>query len=227
MGWSAIAKDMYNFMYPYCSFSQAFTAPAFAVFPANARMFAQGPLTKCYEERISTSSAFWDLFNYVESKMMWNVNYDFELLAKRYIENVYGPAAPAIQEYYDFLVVWSASGAYADISTYATPRAKIFTQKVYAKSALNVWDSCLQRAYTLLEESDCTGEQYAMIKDKIDFLYFNNNVNRVETYHAQMGEDERVAKVAELKSVYNSLKYRKYMSLQGEKSWEGWFKDRG
>lgn len=227
MGWSAIAKDMWNFMYPYCSYSQAFTAPAFAVFPANARMFAQGPLTKCYEERISTSAAFWDLFNYVESKMMWNVNYDFELLAKRYIENVYGPAAPAIQEYYDFLVVWSASGAYADISTYATPKAKIFTQKVYAKSALNVWDSCLERAYTLLDESDCKGERYAMIKDKIDFLYFTNNVNRVETYHAQMGEDERVEKVAEIKSVYNALKYRKYMSLGGQISWESWFKDRG
>ena len=227
MGWAAISKDMWNFMYPYCSYSQTFTTPAYAVFPANTRMFAQGPLTKCYEERISTSSAFWDLFNYVESKMMWNVNYDFEALAKRYIENVYGPAAPAIQDYYDFHVVWTASGAYSDVSTYATPKAKLFTQKMYSKSALNVWDSCLQRAYTLLDESDCTGKRYDSIKDKIDFLYFTVNANRVETYHAQMSEDERIAKVAEIKSVFDSLKYKKYMSLGGQITWESWFKDRG
>lgn len=227
LGWSAICKDMYNFMYPYCSYSQTFTAPQYSVFPTNVRMFAQGPTTKYYNERISSSSAFWDLFYYAESKMMWNVNYSFEKLAEKYIANVYGPAAPAIQDYYDFHVSWTASGAYSDVATYATPRAKLFTEKMYSKAALNVWDSCLQRAYALLDESDCKGKKYESIKDKIDFLYFTNNVNRVETHYAQMSEGERKGRVAQIKSVYESLDHKKYMSLGGEIRWQDWFDQRG
>lgn len=226
LGWNTIASDLSSFMYPYYIKGATVTCPQNQVFSENIRLFAQGKMSSYYDEVISASSVFYNLQRYVESKMLWDVNYSYDELARKFIAYVYGDAAEAIQDYYDYLIVWSTE-ALADTSTYATQAAKLYNDKVFSERALNVWDSCLNRAYDALEKADCDEDRYREIKGKIDFLYFVTNVNRVEVYYSKMNDSERAELVGELQGIYYSLKFAKFMKGPQEQSYSSWFALRG
>ncbi len=226
LGWNTIASDLSNFMYPYYINGSTVTCPQNQVFTENVRLFAQGKLSSYFDESISPSSAFFNLIRYVESKMLWNVNYNYDELAREFISFVYGDAAEAIQDYYDYLIVWSAE-ALASTTIYNTPASKLYNENVFSKRALSVWDSCLNRAYEALEKANYDKTRYQQIKYEIDFLYFVNNVNRVEVYYSRMNDTERKEIVGELQEIYYSLKYTRFMRAPQQRSYFDWFSLRG
>lgn len=222
-GWLAISKDMSCFMYPYLIKANTVTIPQNQVFPSNIRLYAQGVMTYYFDEVIPTASAFSNLQRYVESKMMWNVNYDYDELSRVFITHVYGVTAPIIQEFYDYYIVWSANYMEGAISTYATTTARIFNQDVFPESAFNVWNSALSEAYKVLNDSEVDKQEYEQIKYEIDFLYFVTNVNRVETYYSKMSDTERSEIIDELQSIYYMIKYNKTLAAPNESTFEDWF----
>ena len=57
-------------------------------------MYTQGAMD-------SVTACFTDMRQYVESKLMWNVNDSYQRLAKDFIDHYYYEAAPEINEFYE------------------------------------------------------------------------------------------------------------------------------
>ena len=101
-GWGKLCNNIYVWDYA-VNFSQ-YTAPYpnFHVLAENIRLFSNNHVVGLMEQgqRSSEGGEFAELKMWVLSKLMWNPSLDSDSLAKEFITNYYGKAAPMIEQYF-------------------------------------------------------------------------------------------------------------------------------
>lgn len=226
LGWASIASDMKCFMYDYLLRGLTIPNPLHLTLTENARLFAQGPMTHYFSEFITPGSAFYNLQRYVFSKMLWDVNYDYNTLAEKFIAFVYGDAAPAVQDYYDYWMVWSSTKLNGAVAACATPLNKVFSKNIFNKESFAVWNSTLEEAYSLLDNSECDVNSYNTVKSELDMIYFSTNINYIEVYYTEMTKVEKNARLDEMEQLYHTFKYKRDFYAPGRVKFDVWFKSR-
>ena len=222
LGWNAIASTMDAFEYPYYINARTICHNSINSYVDNLRLYAQGKMNSHLTELHDLGAPFSELKIYVESKLIWNVNLDYNTLAEDFIRHYYGAAAPEIQKYYDFLTAWNASGALPS-GYYATKATEFYNSAYLPKSVLDAQKKFIKKGYSLIA-GESNAEEYAKEKMRLDKLYFINEANRVEVYFSEMSDSELHSSITALKEIYYSLDYNNCMGApNGQRSYKEWF----
>ncbi len=105
-GWTALTKNLAFYEYGQDAKNVCLPYDGMYVHADNIRFAKELGLTTEYKIQgnyFTMSSGFYYLRVYVTSKLMWDTNLDENQLANDYIANVYGEAAPYMQQYYTAL----------------------------------------------------------------------------------------------------------------------------
>ena len=147
----------------------------------------------------TVTGCFRDMREYVESKLMWNVDDSYEQLAKDFIDHYYYDAAPEIYEYYqtirDRLVEYHANrgdggGIYANICN----------KDIYPYSVIRYFKQLFKQGLEKIEKYKETDIDFynnlkaRIMKEYLSVIYLNMTLAK-----AEVGEEEK----AEMKEIFS------------------------
>lgn len=139
-GWKALTDNIYGWTYN-AYFGQTLVMyDTFGVMKQNYKTLLKYGVKGLYDQTesyMAASTAFGRLKGYLQSKLLWNVNYDVDALTDKFFENVYGCAASAMKavfnenrEYYKKL--------YAEENVYAGQTGKKDSDKTkYSEASID------------------------------------------------------------------------------------------
>ncbi len=103
-GWAAIAKHLY--VWSYCTDFTASFLPFdnFNSLAENYKLFADYGVEFFYDQGNEWMTPFFnELFCYVQTKLMWDVNLDYNALVEDFMQQYYKDAAPYMLEYFNLV----------------------------------------------------------------------------------------------------------------------------
>lgn len=151
----------------------------------------------------TVTGCFNDMRQFVESKLMWDIDASYEELAKDFIDHYYYEAAPAIYEYYqtmrDRLVDYHASkGDGGSIYT------NIMNKELYPYPVIRYFKSLFKQAMdNIAQYQSSDPEFYSILKGRImkeylSVIYLNMTLAKAEV------TDEEKAEMKEIFSYYTT-----------------------
>ena len=155
----------------------------------------------------TNTACFSDMREYVESKLMWNIDLDYEELVKDFMKHFYAEAWEDIYEYYqtvkDRLTQYHVStnnggGIYTDIAN-AT---------IYPYSILRYFTKLIYQALDKIEGyKDTNPERYSTLKARIMREYLSIIYLKVTLSKAELTQEE----IKEMKEIFKT--YTGYFSI--------------
>lgn len=145
----------------------------------------------------SATTCFSTMREYVESKLMWNIDLSYEELAKDFINHYYYDAAPEIYEYYqtvrDRLAAYHA--AKGDGGTIYT---NIVNKEIYPYSVLRYFTSLFNKAMDKIDhyqDSDMTlylSLKARIMKEYLSVIYLKMSLAKAEVSDAEKKEMKEI-----------------------------------
>ena len=155
-------------------------------------MYTQGAMD-------SVTACFTDMRQYVESKLMWNVNDSYQRLAKDFIDHYYYEAAPEINEFYetvrDRLMEYHANrGDGGAIYT------NIANKTLYPYSVLRYYTSLFDKAMEKIEHYQEDDPQfYDILKARIMKEYLSVIYLKITLAKSELSDEEK----EEMKEIFS------------------------
>lgn len=158
----------------------------------------------------SNTAGFSDMREYIESKLMWNVNLDFDALAKDFIKHYYREASDEIYEYYQTLR--------DRLAEYHTTHnegggiyASIVNSDIYPYSILRYFTNLFDKAMEKIEShKESNPDLYNTLKARIMREYLSVIYLKITLSKAEITNDEK----AEMKEIFKT--YTGYFSITRE-----------
>lgn len=170
-GWTACTNELFcwlyetNFMYymyPYNCWDSMYETYRFCVETGAAYVMGQD------QHNAQASTAFTDLKDYINSRALLNLNWDYNEILDDYFENYYMAASEPMRQYFDELRAWMR---YLEDEYPAELNGSIYAEisesKYWPKNTLEHW-------LALIDEAKAAAEQY-----KDDKVLYENLVDRI------------------------------------------------
>ena len=199
-GWKAICKTMFVWAYE-TNFSQ-YLVPynTFNSMQGNYKFFKEYNVAMLFNQgqvNNGNSTAFNNLKIWLDSKLRWDVNADYEALIDEFFDNYFGAASASMKKYFDDLRVWfNHQENYLGIS--GSIYANTQTRKFWPKGVLDGFLRSIEQAeadIAPLEKSDPYA--YSAIHDRIAlesisvryllFKIYSSDYSETETYELKKG----------------------------------------
>ena len=161
MGWNALTNVKTAYLYCINFKEYLINFNDFNSIQSNYKFLAENGYSYVYNQANADDTlcgSFEDLRIYVHSRIMWDTDLNCEELVKDFIKTVYGPAAEAVQKYYDitrsWLTILESEGKINGTIFYPTAE-----RSLWPKFLVDSLDAALQEgldAIQPLKESDPT-----------------------------------------------------------------------
>ena len=155
----------------------------------------------------TNTACFNDLREYVESKLMWNINLDYETLVKDFINHYYAEANEEIYEYYQLLkdrlteyhvTTNNGGGIYAEIAN----------TTIYPYSVLRYFTKLFERAMEKIDGyRETNPDRYNTLKSRIMREYLSVIYLKITLAKAELSQVEK----DEMKEIFKT--YTGYFSI--------------
>ena len=122
---------------------------------------------------------------YVEAKLMWNTNLNYDKLVSDFINNYYKDAAPYYREYYDLLRMSYAKWDSQGLHTYnnGVKALEIFDSKYWTQDLLDQFEELFQEMFKAIEKYKSTDvELYERLKLRIQKEHLTTRYLYMEFY---------------------------------------------
>ena len=232
--WSMISDQLYfwyystNFRYyfiPFCNFG---------AMQDNFRIAKENNVKYLFNEgqhynETPNPTGFTYLKDYLESKLMWDVEADAKQLTEKFFTNYFGAAAEPMRKYYDQLnahadstLKYRQKQSTHDLTCYD----RICEAKYWPKDKLKAWLGYIDEAYAAIESVKALDqERYEILKNRIlkesiaiRFLYLD--------LHSNTDADIAYAEVQELKKAFKkdaiALRFTEHAGQPISDLWSKW-----
>lgn len=199
-GWKAVCKTMFVWSYE-TNFSQ-YLVPynTFNSMQDNYRFFKEYNVAMLFNQgqvNNGNSTAFNHLKIWLDSKLRWDVNADYEALINEFFDNYFGAASASMKQYFDDLRIWfNHQENYLGIS--GSIYANTQTRKFWTKGVLDGFMRSIEQAQddiAALERSDpyaysAIGDRIALESVSVRYLLFKiyaSDYSETEMYELKKG----------------------------------------
>ncbi len=170
LGWDALTNVKTAYLYCINFKGYLINYNNFNSVQENYKMLAEHGYRSVYDQANADDTiggAFEDLRIYVQSRIMWDTDLNYEELVKDFIKNVYGPAAESVQRYYDITRSWMTV-LEAEGKINGTIYYNLVERSLWPKNLLDTLDNALTDGLKAIEPLQATDpETYTAIKNRI------------------------------------------------------------
>lgn len=166
--WAALGSEQYMWIYNNTFYDNYFTpAESFNGTQKTLQFLAETGTRWVMQQgqQNNTVSPDWSrLKAYIDARLAWNVRADQQALIRNFIKAYFGPAAEAMQTYFDDYRSWYAH--IAEVLDYTGQRT--MQPNYFPRNVLNSWLGSIERAYAAIERYKTTDpSRYNALHDRI------------------------------------------------------------
>ena len=192
--WSAISEELFIWGY-----SQDFVRYMYPVNTYNTmtdlyRFYKLNNAVALYDQGVSGgtngNTAFFELKQYVQSKLAWNVNSDMNTHIQNFIRAYYGEAAEPMQKYFDRMIALTTYDFY-ELDMGGRVYENLSNPKFFPKGEIDIWDDLVNEGYALIKPLEQTDNaRYTVLKDRLDNEYISVLYLMIELHSQYFTADE-------------------------------------
>lgn len=203
LGWSAVASKLavWDYRVDYWSYGVPF--PQWQSAYANLKIYYDYGFIDVYNQGCTPNSGtpFVTLDNYVRSRLLWDIELDYNELTDDFINHYYKEAAPYIDEYRTLLMIHFENHIkslnYAGHSHYGLMVANFWPETI-----INSIENIFLEAYKEITPiADTDPELYQKIKTRLDTESIFYRLAQLELYRANYNPSERLIKINALEEI--------------------------
>lgn len=208
-GWNVLTDSIY--LWSYTTNFNYFLVPfdSYGAMQDNFRYYREHNVTYNYAQGQYTtpnSTGFVNLQTYLQSKLMWDADADFETLIDDFFSHYFRDAAPAMRRYFDQLRLHYAV-LEKEQDVYSGIYYEILKREYWPQGLLYGWEDAIDEAYAAVEkyrESD--PELYEKLRDRINLESISVRYLIIELYGGSFDAAEYRAYAQALKEDIEYLK---------------------
>lgn len=192
--WSAISEELFIWGY-----SQDFVRYMYPVNTYNTmtdlyRFYKLNNAVALYDQGVSGgtngNTAFFELKQYVQSKLAWNVNSDMNTHIQNFIRAYYGEAAEPMQKYFDRMIALTTYD-FHELDMGGRVYENLSNPKFFPKGEIDIWDDLVNEGYALIKPLEQTDNaRYTVLKDRLDNEYISVLYLMIELHSQYFTADE-------------------------------------
>ena len=192
--WSAISEELFIWGY-----SQDFVRYMYPVNTYNTmtdlyRFYKLNNAVALYDQGVSGgtngNTAFFELKQYVQSMLAWNVNSDMNTHIQNFIRAYYGEAAEPMQKYFDRMIALTTYD-FHELDMGGRVYENLSNPKFFPKGEIDIWDDLVNEGYALIKPLEQTDNaRYTVLKDRLDNEYISVLYLMIELHSQYFTADE-------------------------------------
>ncbi len=174
--WSACTNKMYTFLYGTYYWNYLLPFNNYYSMTEHAKYFLENGAINYFslgQSEPEVSSTFNSLKDYIEAKMLWDVNYSYKDIVVEFFKGTYGPAAYEMYQFFDSLTNYleiqgdkfeNINNIWGDIDNK--------DYNIWRYGVLKEWEGMIEKSFAALEPLQASDPTlYSMYYDKIDLEY--------------------------------------------------------
>ncbi len=209
MGWNALTNVKTAYLYCIDFRSYLLNYNNFGSVQENYKFLAENGYEMVYDQANADDTiggSFEDMRIYVQSRLLWDTDLNYEQLAQEFIQNVYGAGAVGVQKYYDITRSWLTVLQSQNLIN-GTIYFPLLERSLWPKYLVDSLDAALNEAILAIEPlKDNEPEIYTTLlnriqRERLTTMYLN--LNFYEGYYSEEAYAELISEFEHYTNLFN------------------------